>query len=253
MKKAQETEHFAVATKPNTPTVGVFPETIGRKPPLDLQQIINLVGLVPPGEILVPLEREFPSTLPGDWPRDFEFRRWAVENDEVTLRRWLNDKLRGLPEAFQSYVTQDRPGWYVFWFFEAIHRYNFVRNAREKLKQIIEATREAQKTNQLPFQLSLTSDSGAVIDSSWILRKEFDELDTALFGEREIDARDIRECPICHQIFLARRVDSVVCDPESRCAKTYSKRRERENKKTREALKTKKKRAQTSERRLKRP
>ena len=47
-------------------------------------------------------------------------------------------------------------------------------------------------------------------------------LDT--FGEalQGLDVRSLKECTICHRLFLARRVDSVVCDPNSKCAKTIA-------------------------------
>jgi hypothetical protein len=45
---------------------------------------------------------------------------------------------------------------------------------------------------------------------------------------------------VCGRIFFARRSTSVVCEPDSKCAKTFGKRQERANAKLREQLKAKK-------------
>jgi hypothetical protein len=54
------------------------------------------------------------------------------------------------------------------------------------------------------------------------------------------DLRDIRSCKVCNRFFFRRRKTSVVCDPDSPCAATYSKRQERDNAKTRAELAAKK-------------
>jgi len=64
------------------------------------------------------------------------------------------------------------------------------------------------------------------------------------------DLKDIRRCSVCRKFFFARRASSAVCEPDSPCAATYSKRQERANKKRREELAgLKKKRAKTARKR----
>jgi hypothetical protein len=73
------------------------------------------------------------------------------------------------------------------------------------------------------------------------------------------DLRDIRRCAVCKQFFYARRFSSAVCDPNSTCAATYSKRQERKNAVERKRLaelaerSSKKKRAKTARKRCNGP
>jgi hypothetical protein len=148
-------------------------------------------------------------------------------------------------------VTEDRAGGsHLIWFFEAVNRYESVREAQGKLRAIIRVVREAENAGRLPISIYLETHNAAFIDESWILRKKSDEFDSAIFGSgQNIDARMIRQCEICNLFFFARRIDSKVCDPQSKCAVTLSKRRERANAKLRTQLATKKKRAKTARKR----
>jgi len=108
---------------------------------------------------------------------------------------------------------------------------------QRKLRTIVLAVREAETTRRLPISLYLETHDAAFIDESWILRKQRDEFDTAVFGsDQQMDARMIRQCEICSLFFFARRMDSKVCDPMSKCAATLAKRKERANRKHRAQL-----------------
>jgi hypothetical protein len=250
MVKCAETEHFKEQGKLKTPTDTATPKPSAKsrqskRAPEPLAKIIRLVNLVPQERLppldLVPLHGNLPAPPQGDWPKDFAFRRWVVNSDRLTLRQWLDCRLEGLPKEFREYVTQDDGGPHFMWFFGALYRYDFVRESRRKLREIVRAVREAERTARLAMHLYLETHSKVFIDESWIIRKTDDEFDAAIFGdEKGIDARDIRRCEVCDRIFFARRVNSKVCDPNGKCEATLRKRNERANARRRAELKAKK-------------
>ncbi|CAN5460660.1 hypothetical protein BH20ACI3_BH20ACI3_41930 [soil metagenome] len=197
-----------------------------RKAPPKLAHIIGLVNLAPAEERLLPLDRE--------WNDNREFRAWAIASDRRTLKRWLRAQLKGLSKEFTRYVSQDDGGWHAIWLFTALHRYNFVRESRKKLREIARAVREAETTQRLPIYLYLRSagEGMVFIDESWTLRRVTDdEFDVAVFGDEEATVvRYIRECPVCGQIFYAVRKAQFGCGPPKRCGQILRQRKSYGNK-----------------------
>jgi hypothetical protein len=253
MEKLQQFRHLKGKVLTKTPTREVSGRTTrqSKQPPQPLADLINLANL--PGERLrplVPLDTEFPPPPPGDWPEDFSFRVWAGQQDRATLWNWLTKRLQNLPKQFSDYVTEDGSGSHLIWFFGAVNRYESVRRVQSKLREIIRAVREAEATRRLPVSIYIESNNAAFINEEWILRKQSDEFDAAVFGsDQKTDARMIRQCEICDLFFFARRVDSKVCDPKGKCAATLAKRKERANAKVRAQLTAKTKRAKKARQR----
>ena len=237
--------HFRQTRLIKTPTQSRTRKT--REAPKSIDKLIRLANL-PQEKLrpLVPPDIEFPPPPPGDWPKDFSFRVWAGQQDRATLHDWLDQRLKNLPQQFREYVIGSAQGATIFWFFGAVGRYEFVKDVQSKLGTIVRAVREAEATGRLPISLYLETHDAAFIDESWILRRQRDDFDTAFFGsDQRVDARLIRRCEICDLFFFARRTDSKVCDPRSKCAATLAKRNERANRKYRKELATKK-RAKTA-------
>jgi hypothetical protein len=249
MAKIARNRHFEDARDLKTPTreLASHKSRQSRQAPEALDRLIQLANL-PGTELrpLIPIDTEFPPPPPGDWPKDFSFRAWAGQQDRATLQDWLDQRLTNLPNHFREYVNGNHHGSTVLWFFYAVGRYEFVRDVQRKLREIIRAVREAETTRRLPISIYVESHNSAFIDQEWILRKQSDEFDSAVFGsDQHIDARMIRQCEICSLFFFARRMDSKVCDPTSKCAATLAKRKERANRKHRAQLASKK-RAKTA-------
>ena len=198
-----------------------------RKPPEGLRDVIEKVNLV---------RRERLPPIATEWTDEQDFKAWIVKSERKALKLWLNDRLKGLPQEFREYVTRDDGRWHYFWFRNAIHRYNFVRESRQKLREIARAIAEAKASNKLPVYFVLNrSDSGPVyFDEQWILRRtSHDQFEQALFGEDGAEAaRYIRRCQVCDRIFFETRTPRPGYQPgcSPRCSDKIRKQRSRANK-----------------------
>ncbi|MEP6742135.1 MAG: hypothetical protein ABJB61_06505 [bacterium] len=103
-------------------------------------------------------------------------------------------------------------------------RYNLIQGARSTLESVV--------SGETHFPATVFIVRG--VDHK--ARYAVDEITRPLIGT---NLRDIRRCAVCEKFFFVRRDTSAVCDPESPCAATYSKRQERKNKKLREEQKKK--------------
>ncbi|MBA2703121.1 MAG: hypothetical protein H0U60_04625 [Blastocatellia bacterium] len=115
----------------------------------------------------------------------------------------------------------------------AFERYRVIRNARENLRELFEMRAHLEQVyKDFPDEgidgavLMVYERAVVVIDKNYTANIRPDLFGKAIQG---VDVRNIRECPVCGKVFFARRKDSVVCDPISKCAKTHSKRAERKN------------------------
>lgn len=122
-----------------------------------------------------------------------------------------------------------------------LERYTAIHSARGSFCALLQVRETLEKAlvEKIPTELlgpELTvCEGGAVV----MVNGDFTaDVRPDLFGKaiQGVDVRAIRECPICSKIFFARREDSVVCKPKSKCAKTYSKRVERKNARLRAEL-----------------
>jgi hypothetical protein len=126
-----------------------------------------------------------------------------------------------------------------------LERFDHIRNAREGFRRLLghrvamETVRAHYKTLGCPIHTSVVGPGGSIvtIDTENKIDIRLDPFSEAIQG---VDIYRIRRCAVCAKLFLARRIDSAVCDPNSKCAKTYSKRKERGNAKLRAELAAKK-------------
>lgn len=107
-------------------------------------------------------------------------------------------------------------------------RYNLIRGAKQTLDSVVRG--------ESHFPATVFIIRGEDHKASYAV----DEITRPLIG---VDLRDIAKCAVCEKFFFKRRATSVVCEPDSPCADTYAKRQERLNKKRREEVALKQKRA----------
>lgn len=241
MIKYEKTGHFEIELQGRNPDQQARPFSVRVAAPIQhanqrrrndrthanefLREILRCVNLAPekkgvvlPGVLVgssAPSDEELLAALTQLSANFPELSAYLRENFENMLKTSV-----GLP---QVRIDQREPALWTLWDYERIGYW------RKILYSIA-------RTGEFP---------GGVMRGRWhswitaehIIRIYFDTLGQALQG---LNVRNLRECRICHKLFLARRIDSAVCEPNSTCAKTHSKRNERANAKLRAELAKKK-------------
>lgn len=223
--KIMKSRHNRRSRSVQTPTVEPIKTHCRLKEPgPQLKELLKLVDLVPPKVEL---------------PENFVREHGVTPND-------LLEALSYLPPALQAHLLQlmNRPEKWPLDPVEVVaerggdlelmrracqvsavtDRYRLIRNSRENFLRIARGGF---------LETAITIDAMVIRQKKGKKNKALVLMDpfmAAISGE-EIDY--IRECPICGRIFFARRINSIVHDPKSKCAKTYSKRQERANAKER--------------------
>jgi len=235
MANTSKRVHFKPSKRIKTPTVVSFKTKSKRKPRQskpansDLAELIRVVNLIPKDAVLPkelvkgPMTKdpellEALGTLPEDF-RDYLRELFELESQKSfhLIGPGMGDMVEGV--SLGSLVEEQ------IRVLSVLNRYSEVRSARLSLIRFIRLERAPNTM--------FRGNSIVMIDQTHIAKVRLDWFSRAIQG---VDVRNIRQCAICEKFFFARRVDSMVCDPKSKCAKTFSKRQERKNAKLREAM-----------------
>jgi hypothetical protein len=136
----------------------------------------------------------------------------------------INQCLTGLPKTFRDYVWQvgEESSQIDDALVEAIVRYTFVRESRDKLRLISRIANAENPQENLALAAQLRSYAQIMIDDSGELYLAKDKFASAIDG---VEAKRIRECEICRRIFWAGRIDQPSCS--TACAHALRNRRYR--------------------------
>lgn len=183
-----------------------------------------------------------------DWRRVTEYAQRAIgkldhvmaENERIDeelrkdayLLEAIEKCLKGLPPAFRQYVEQDSQGSQhgdKYKPYLLLHRYNFARNARKNLSEIIDRYKRSKSDDPLykGFSASVFAITATVrISSEGLIEFEKDEFLRAI---EDVEVERLRCCAICGKYFWAGRLDQQCCSKN--CANALRNRRWRENSK----------------------
>jgi hypothetical protein len=145
--------------------------------------------------------------------------RFAGEaTDQLTKRFKLRPMAKRQLRVYES-GPDSKPSWFSLLklpagFYSTTDAERYAQTADHALRLIAQADKESGASIDLPSMLRIDAD-GRLIDD--------DIVRSALIGR---EAARIRVCPICDDVFIARRKDQRACRP--RCAKAYGQRKLRE-------------------------
>lgn len=141
----------------------------------------------------------------------------------------INQCLTGLPKAFRDYIWQVGEELPVIEgaeveaaMVEAVVRYLFVQESRDKLRLISRIANAENPQENLALASQLRSSAQIMIDDNGELYIDKDMFASAIDG---VEAKRIRECEICRRIFWAGRIDQPSCS--TACAHALRNRRYR--------------------------
>jgi hypothetical protein len=221
-----------------------------KSPPTKLSRLLEIVNLVPPSCEIPSLERVV-ETLLSEAGVDFILRsqdsvegtfeakaasvkRGIAEADSQTVEKALYKCLQGLPAQFRNYVFEKTSAVSIHELLnpvaEAVKRYNFVRDAREALQQIVHLSSLSAE------QRGVESWFNPLLLSSYLPRAPIHineegiitvKKDAFLEAIDEVEVARIRECQNknCGRLFWAGRINQPCCSPE--CAHAYRNQRYR--------------------------
>jgi len=221
----------------------------------ELQRILDLVNLLPPNK---ELEEKYPNLVtPSSFPGTEDASFWFNTLDGV--RGKILTALNFLPERFRLHLLEymSNPSeWERDEFLESLYPQGIppetalAHAVTGRYNQILIWRRNLLKLAHGAFRISITALVRPDKKNKVYIEPEIDS-DPFLKAIAGSDYGYIRECTVCGKFFYAARKNQSGCS--EKCAVTHRKRVERENEKRRKEKATKKKRAQTSGTRSKRP
>jgi hypothetical protein len=122
----------------------------------------------------------------------------------------LNQCLSKLPKKIQNYVWQEtkkqlEDEWAVY---DAMDRYTFVRESREKLRVISSFVNAENPAEAAYLSPQLKTHAQILVDDEGKLYVGRDRFAAAIDG---VEASRIRQCAICHRLFWAGRKTQQGC------------------------------------------
>lgn len=180
-----------------------------------------LKSKAPPVELISRPDDELPPDYPQrvseyiqsilDYSEKVTDKVEELDKIEATALDAINHCLEGLPKKFRDYVWQDKKECSneETIIHAGIARYTLARQWRENLRLLIEVTtRNLDRIERLAYLQRINLHSGIDVDDRGFIRLNKDIFIAAV---EDVDARRIKECPICRKLFWAGRITQQGC------------------------------------------